>query len=410
MEKLLICFTPPNQFDPIYQRETIDSAGVCQSILYELLYTTVFDMHDAMAAAGEMLYGAFESGGKPDILVDPEYTGTAMEALLQNLIPFPYKVAKCLDPMCYRNIEYDVWTCEKLESIKKAKEIQPVVEYHQPPKLNIGRLEQGSPCLLRFQDGNEAVGFIIGPMPNRHLIEVYVPTHEQCVFVERSAILPLKDVPQEYQYMPRRPEERPRLKMFNNGHQEPYPIAQNSSWMSPTHSSSQDGSAQDEPEEAPELENHVVQRDHERPRPPPLDLAQTETWEFEHYAGCYTCQSHETTPNSCPNRPMIQTLFGSPPQQPITPQFPPCQLGGIPIPRPQAPPPQPYFLFSPMPFHPPMTPAYHTPIAMPSPFALPAPGAGRFFFQMTPTLVANPQSPIFVFPSPSTNTNPPAPE
>ena len=42
-----------------------------------------------------------------ETLVDDTYDGSAMEALDQNLIPFPYKVAKCLDPCTYRNIEYD---------------------------------------------------------------------------------------------------------------------------------------------------------------------------------------------------------------------------------------------------------------------------------------------------------------
>lgn len=356
-------------------------------------------MFDAMEAAGEMLYGDFEGVGKPDILVDPDYDGTAMDALEQNLIPFPYKVAKCLDPTSYRNIEYDVWTCEKLEAYKKKTREQPPVQVeYPPPKLSIGRLEPESPCLLRFQDGNEAIGFIIGPLPNRHLIEVYVPTHEQCVYVERSAILPLKEVPPEYQFMPRRPDQRPRLEKIMYDY-EPYHFR-----MSPPHSSSHEGSAQDEAE-APQENIPPPPREQERPRPPPLDLTQTETetWEFEHYAGCYTCQSRETTPLTCPNRPMLQTLFGSPPQhQPLTPQFPPCQLPLGAMPMAASPRPPPFYLVSPIPIPgPPLTPAFHTPIAMPSPFV----PHGRVFFQVTPTLVANPQSPVFVFPTPANPTN-----
>lgn len=30
--------------------------------------------------------------------------------LRTNIAPFPYKVAKALDPTIYRNIEYDTWT------------------------------------------------------------------------------------------------------------------------------------------------------------------------------------------------------------------------------------------------------------------------------------------------------------
>ena len=46
-------------------------------------------------------------------MYDKEFEGTAMEALTNFLIPFPYKVAKALDPEIYRNIEYDVWTNER---------------------------------------------------------------------------------------------------------------------------------------------------------------------------------------------------------------------------------------------------------------------------------------------------------
>ena len=50
-----------------------------------------------------------------EVLIDETFNGTAMEALGQFLIPFPYKVAKCLDPHTYRNIEFDVWNCQQNE-------------------------------------------------------------------------------------------------------------------------------------------------------------------------------------------------------------------------------------------------------------------------------------------------------
>ena len=62
-----------------------------------------------------MLNGYFEDG-KPENLSPAEFTGSALEALDNHLIPFPYKVAKCLDPFSYRNIEFDVWTVEKQEN------------------------------------------------------------------------------------------------------------------------------------------------------------------------------------------------------------------------------------------------------------------------------------------------------
>lgn len=41
---------------------------------------------------------------KPDHISDYEFM------IQTNLAPFPFKVAKALDPTIYRNIEYDTWT------------------------------------------------------------------------------------------------------------------------------------------------------------------------------------------------------------------------------------------------------------------------------------------------------------
>ena len=80
----------------------MDSGGFIQSILYEMLYTQVFSVMDAMEAADAMLNGTFDPRfGKPDVY-DKEFEGTAMEALDKFLIPFPYKVAKALDSGSYR--------------------------------------------------------------------------------------------------------------------------------------------------------------------------------------------------------------------------------------------------------------------------------------------------------------------
>ena len=114
---LKLCHTPPYQFDPIYSADTISTAGFVQSILYELLYVEIFGMEDAMEAADFMLNGIFEEG-KPETL-SLKFNESGLEALENNLIPFPYKVAKCLDPTCYRNIEYDVWSVEKQDHFVK---------------------------------------------------------------------------------------------------------------------------------------------------------------------------------------------------------------------------------------------------------------------------------------------------
>lgn len=99
---ILLCFNAPSQYDPIYRKQSIDTAGMVQSLLYELLYKDVFKMEDAFQAAEVMLYARFDPRyGKPEVY-NKEFGGTAMQALDQFLIPFPYKVAKALDPTAYR--------------------------------------------------------------------------------------------------------------------------------------------------------------------------------------------------------------------------------------------------------------------------------------------------------------------
>ncbi len=100
--RLLLCFSGGAHYDPIYPKSTVDNAGVVQSILYEALYRRVFGLEDAMEAATVMLNSPADPYyGKPDVY-DKDFEGTAMEALRNFLIPFPYKVAKALDPETYR--------------------------------------------------------------------------------------------------------------------------------------------------------------------------------------------------------------------------------------------------------------------------------------------------------------------
>ena len=69
-----------------------------------MLYKQVFKMSDAVDAANYMLNAEIDPlVGKPDVY-DKEFEGTAMQALDNNLIPFPYKVAKALDPDHYRYV------------------------------------------------------------------------------------------------------------------------------------------------------------------------------------------------------------------------------------------------------------------------------------------------------------------
>ena len=127
-----------------------------------------------------------------------------MEALEQGLIPFPYKVAKCLDPSTYRNIEYDVWSCQRQEQYqKRMKQFEEERIARQEQKLNIGRLARGTPCMLRFHSHENLFGYVQGPCIDRQLIEVYIPLRDINVYVSRSMVLPVKEPPNDQKILPK---------------------------------------------------------------------------------------------------------------------------------------------------------------------------------------------------------------
>ena len=77
---------------------------------------------------GTMLNGTFDPDeGKPEIL-NPDFEGSAMSVLENWLIPFPYKVAKCLDPSEYRNIEFDSHEMSEL-TLQKYNKTKYVLTY-----------------------------------------------------------------------------------------------------------------------------------------------------------------------------------------------------------------------------------------------------------------------------------------
>lgn len=45
-----------------------------------------------------------------DALLPERYTSCVRQLLAEGITPFPYKVAKSLDPSIYRNVEYDTWS------------------------------------------------------------------------------------------------------------------------------------------------------------------------------------------------------------------------------------------------------------------------------------------------------------
>nr|CAI5857992.1 unnamed protein product [Callosobruchus analis] len=112
-----------DHYDVVYKKEHIAVAGFCQSMVYKLLYENVFEIPNVDEIVHSMLYektaittqaemqqmklnNKVEDEAGPSIKTEPLW-GDVENTL--NIAPFPFKVAKALDPNIYRNIEYDTW-------------------------------------------------------------------------------------------------------------------------------------------------------------------------------------------------------------------------------------------------------------------------------------------------------------
>ncbi|KAJ9598819.1 hypothetical protein L9F63_026645, partial [Diploptera punctata] len=126
---ILLCWSSDNFYDSVYTKSFIVAAGFCQSIAYEVLYKNVFKLSDVNYAVNKMLHDkpnrlqkdrltnedviAFGFSMEFSLELNKEYRDdedmNVKELIAQGYHPFPYKVAKALDPNIYRNIEFDVW-------------------------------------------------------------------------------------------------------------------------------------------------------------------------------------------------------------------------------------------------------------------------------------------------------------
>lgn len=212
--RVLLCFTEPHQYDPIFHLSMIEAAGIVQSILYELLYEKVFQQEGAYEASKVML------GDHPQkpIKYDRTFTGGPMEAIEMNLIPFPFKVAKAMDPSTYRNIEYDVWTQERRTETCPTTTSKPP---GSPKRRTVSSLPKETPCYVTSANGESLLGFIQGPISDGSRIEVFLPQKDVCIYSKRREIFPLKSVPEELKFLRKTPKDSsvkmpPALKPLKN--------------------------------------------------------------------------------------------------------------------------------------------------------------------------------------------------
>ncbi|XP_014218285.1 uncharacterized protein LOC106646692 isoform X2 [Copidosoma floridanum] len=163
-ENFLLCFMPPKQYETVYNQEHTAIAGFCQSIIYQILYKNVFKMSNVDATVHKMLHERnnylrhdkfFLKGNlgnrnqlTVDLLNKLEESDDNEESLLleKGITPFPYRVAKALDPNIYRNVDYDIWL-----------EIRREMRRSGFTKFNSSELQVGAKCLVSidFKDNDK---------------------------------------------------------------------------------------------------------------------------------------------------------------------------------------------------------------------------------------------------------------
>ncbi|NXO23107.1 OTUD4 protein, partial [Cisticola juncidis] len=187
-DKVLLCFSNGNHYDIVYPIEYAEKAALCQSLLYELLYEKVFDVDvkKIMAELGAVGV-AEESNGSSEVSAsdseDDSYRSKAttvsdtngMKSLSGNKHPesngsppslvLPRKVLRSLDPLVYRNVEYDVWLRSRWDQQKQDFSIAAGMQY-----------SIGDKCQVRL-DHN-------GKFYNAHIQEVFSENGPVVVFVE----------------------------------------------------------------------------------------------------------------------------------------------------------------------------------------------------------------------------------
>ncbi|EDV99241.1 protein ovarian tumor locus [Drosophila grimshawi] len=110
MEYFSVYYTKDQHFDSIYTIEDYKALAVAQAVCYKMLFTDIFKLPDVSYTVEKMLYsGRFNNCSIKECCSFYNRKGLALSCVCQLLgnfcIPFPYKVAKMLDPHTYRNMD-----------------------------------------------------------------------------------------------------------------------------------------------------------------------------------------------------------------------------------------------------------------------------------------------------------------
>ncbi|XP_003737042.1 OTU domain-containing protein 4 [Galendromus occidentalis] len=160
-KKIVLCWSHSKQYDLVYTRQHIEALRVTQAIVYDVLYKDVFELgsDEVDFAVNQMLYekdnfknkrhltftqwcNSVTEGEEKDVPQLPENKGEQIVLAVRcGVPPFPFKVAKCLDPRILRNVEYLNWCEEKRDAFRSGNLITPALDSGVKCTARIGMKE-----------------------------------------------------------------------------------------------------------------------------------------------------------------------------------------------------------------------------------------------------------------------------
>nr|XP_020442306.1 OTU domain-containing protein 4 [Monopterus albus] len=185
-DKVQLCFLNRNHYDSVYPISHISNTALCQSILYELLYTCVFKVDRS-------ILGSHQRSGRSPVLSDDNMATCASsdESELDADEPLwvedgtsttstrrsnqscrgrgrgrqlSERVRRSLNPTLLRNVEYDVW--------QKTKRAQQKLDYCIAAGMHYN---VGDRCQVRLEGSGRSYNATIKELtPNNGPVTVYI--------------------------------------------------------------------------------------------------------------------------------------------------------------------------------------------------------------------------------------------
>uniref|UniRef100_A0A8W8KME8 Uncharacterized protein n=1 Tax=Magallana gigas TaxID=29159 RepID=A0A8W8KME8_MAGGI len=133
--QIVLCRLNSNQLDCVYTKSYHEELAICQSIVYELLYRNVFHLHTELEEAVQIIreqnknknrngvFPVVDAESSPDSSNSGEDSFSRHEKFVGRRVtpPVPYRIAKALDPVIYRNTELDIWEEDQREAIHRER-------------------------------------------------------------------------------------------------------------------------------------------------------------------------------------------------------------------------------------------------------------------------------------------------